>query len=396
MDIGKLFRDAWGLFVKDIGPLIVGMLIASIIPTVAAIAIGAATVGTSISGLQVDSQGTVTGVDSVNWALLVIGGVAILVVALFLTVPLYVGILSGVIRRVREGRQMAYGDAFSGFGLFGRVVWAAVLLSLIFAAIFLLPAAVIAGGAAAGSGILVGLGVLVLLAAMVPYAYLLVAWAYVFPVIVDRGVGVTESMAESRRLVHGTGWWWTFLMLFVLQLVVGAVSAVLGLIPLVGAVATIALYPFVLTYVVAMYFQARSEGQLIDAVLGWPRQAPAGPPAYSSPAAPYSTAPAPPAPPYAGPPLAPPPYAGQAPAYAPGPPPIAPPAAQGAMTAATVAGVGPAPAKADDDAWKAAADPLAAQPPAARPPAVEPPAVEPAMEVPTAPEAPAAPEEPTT
>ena len=392
MDIGKLFRDAWGLFVKDIGPLIVGMLIASIVPTVAVLAIGAATVGTSISGWQVDSAGAVTGVESVNVALLVIGGLAILVVTLFLTVPLYVGILSGVIQRVREGRQMAYGDAFSGFGLFGRVIWAAVLLSLIFAAIVVVPTAVIVGGAAAGSGILAGLGVLVLLAAMVPYAYLLVAWVYVFPVIVDRGLGVTESMAESRRLVHGTGWWWTFLMLFVLQLVVGAVSAVLGLIPIVGAVATIALYPFVLTYVVAMYFQARNEGSLIDAVLGWPRQAPAGTPAYSSPAAPYSTAPAPPAPPappYAGPPLEP-------PAYAPAPPPIAPPAAQGAMTAATVAGVGPAPAKADDDAWKAAADPLAAQPPAARPPAVEPPAVAPAMEVPAAPEAPAAPEEPTT
>jgi len=389
VDLGKLFRDAWGLFVKDIGPLIVGMLIASIVPTVAAIAIGAATYGTSISGLEVDSQGTVTGVDSVNWALLVIGGVAILVVALFLTVPLYVGILSGVIRRVREGRQMEYGDAFSGFGLFGRVVWAALLLSLIFAAIFLLPAAVIAGGAAAGSGILVGLGVLVLLAAMVPYAYLLVAWAYVFPVIVDRSLGVSESMTESRRLVHGTGWWWTFLMLFVLQLVVGAVSAVLGLIPLVGAVATIALYPFVLTYVVAMYFQARGEGQLIDAVLGWPRQAPAGSPAYSSPAAPYSTAPAPPAPPA-------PPYLGQAAAYAPAPPPVAPPAAPDAVTAATVAGAGPAPVKADADAWKAAADPLAAQPPAARPPAVEPPPAEPAMEVPAPPEAPAAPEEPTT
>jgi hypothetical protein len=324
MDIGKLFRDAWGLFVKDIGPLIVGMLIASIVPAVAAVVIAAAGLATSISGLQVDAQGAVTDVESVNWALLVIGGVAILVVTLFLTVPLYVGILSGVIRRVREGRQMAYGDAFSGFGLFGRVIWAAVLLSLIFAAIFLLPTAVIVGGAVAGSGVLAGLGVLVLLAAMVPYAYLLVAWAYVFPVIVDRGLGVTESMAESRRLVHGTGWWWTFLMLFVLQLVVGAVSAALGLIPVIGAVATIGLYPFVLTYVVAMYFQARSEGQLIDAVLGWPRQAPAGPPAYSAPAAPYGTPPLPPAPPYAAPPAAWSPPAEQAQAYAPAPPPLTP------------------------------------------------------------------------
>ena len=73
MDIGKLFRDAWGLFVKDIGPLIVGVLIASIVPAIAAVVIAAATVGASISGLQVDAQGTVTGVDSLNWALIVIG-----------------------------------------------------------------------------------------------------------------------------------------------------------------------------------------------------------------------------------------------------------------------------------------------------------------------------------
>ena len=54
MDIGKLFKDAWGLFVKDIGPLIVGMLIASIIPAVVAITLGVATFGASISGLDVN------------------------------------------------------------------------------------------------------------------------------------------------------------------------------------------------------------------------------------------------------------------------------------------------------------------------------------------------------
>jgi hypothetical protein len=325
VDIGKLFRDAWGLFVKDIGPLIVGMLIASIIPAVAAVSIAAVTFGASVRGLQVDEHGTVTGVDSMNWALLTVGSIAIIVVMLFLTAPLYVGILSGVFRRVREGREMAYGDAFSGFGMFGKVVWATLLLGIIFAAILVVPTAVIVGGAVAGSGILVGLGVLVFLATMVAYAYLGIAWTYVFPVIVDRGTGVTEAMGESRRLVHATGWWWTFLVLFLLQLAVGAVSFALGLIPIIGAVATIVLYPFVLTYVVAMYFQARGEGQLIDAVLGWPKQAPAGSPAYSAPAAPYTTAPLPPAPPYGAPPAPPPPTADHGQAYAPAPPPLAPP-----------------------------------------------------------------------
>ena len=316
MDIGKLFRDAWGLFVKDIGPLIVGLLIASLVPAVAAVVIAAATIGASFSGLQVDPQGAVTGADSMTWALIISGSVAIVVVTVFLSAPLYVGILSGVFRRVREGREMAYVDAFSGFSMFGKVIWATVLLGLIFTAIFVVPTAVIVGGAAAGSGILAGLGVVVLLAAMVAYAYLGIGWVYVFPVIVDRGLGVTEAMGESRRLVHGTGWWWTFLVLFLLQLVVGAVSFALVLIPFIGAVATIVLYPFVLTYVVAMYFQARSEGQLIDAVLGWPRQAPAGPPAYSAPAAPQ----------YGAPPATPPPAVDQRQAYAPAPPPFTPPA----------------------------------------------------------------------
>jgi hypothetical protein len=327
VDVGKLFRDAWGLFVKDIGPLIVGMLIASILPTIAALVIAVAGFATSISGLQVDAQGAVTGVESVNVALLVIAFVLIIVVTLFLSVPLYVGLLMGVFRRVREGREMAYGDAFSGFSMFGRVIWASLLLGLIFAAIVVVPTGVIVGGAIAGSGILAGLGAVVLVAAMVACAYLAIAWVYVFPVIVDRGLGVTEAMGESRRLVHGTGWWWTFLVLFLLQLVVGAVSFVLGLIPIIGAIATIVLYPFVLTYVVAMYFQARNEGQLVDGVLGWPRQAPVGPPAYSTTAAPYGTAPLPPAPPpYGAPPAAPPPAVGQGQAYAPAPPPLTPPA----------------------------------------------------------------------
>jgi hypothetical protein len=355
VDVGKVFRDAWGLFVKDIGPLIVGMLIASIVPAVAAVIIAAATFGAGISGLQVNGQGDVSGVESVNVALIVIGSIVLVVVTLFLSVPLYVGILSGVLRRVREGREMAYGDAFSGFSIFGKVIGASVLLGLILVAVFVVPTAVIVGGAVAHSGLLVGLGVVVLLAAMVAYAYLVIAWVYVFPVIVDRGLGVTQAMGESRHLVHGTGWWWTFLVLFLLQLVVGAVSFALGLIPFIGAVATIVLYPFVLTYVVAMYFQARNEGQLIDVALGWPRQAPAGPPAYSAPPAPYGTPPLPPAPPYA----APPPAAGQGQSYAPAPPPLVPPIAAGAVTATTA--VAPAP-KADADAWKAAADPLAGLP----------------------------------
>ena len=293
MDIGKLFKDAWGLFVKDIGPLIVGMLIASIIPAVVATTLGVATFGASMSGLDVNEQGDVSGFGTYNWVLLAVGLVAIGVLLLFLWAPLYVGLLSGVVRRVREGREMGYGDAFSGFQIFGRVIWASILLSIVYVVVILIPTAVIVAAAVAGSGVLVALGIVIMLAAMVLYVYLMTAWVYVFPVIADRDTGVMSSLGESRRLVHGLGWWWTLLGLFILQLAVGAVGFALNMIPFVGSVAMIVIYPFVLTYIVAMYFQACGEGGQIDAVLAVPAAQQWTPP----PGAPVPPAAAPYAPP---------------------------------------------------------------------------------------------------
>ena len=302
MDIGKLFRDAWGLFVKDIGPLIVGMLVASIIPFAAGAALSLAAFGAGIGGLQASEPSGVSGFSPFGWVLLVGGFGALLVVILFLSAPLYVGLMSGVVRRVREGRAMGYGDAFSGFHIFGRVIGASVLLSVLYLVVFALPAVVIVAGAVAHLGVLVAFGAVIMIAAVVLYAYLIVTWVYVFPVMVDRGMGVAPSLSESRRLAHGSGWWWTFLVLFLLQLAVGVASVAMNMVPFVGSLAVLLVYPFILTYIVAMYFQARGEGQLIDAVLAvpapqqWtpPPGAPPYPPAVSGPATPMSASPPPP------------------------------------------------------------------------------------------------------
>ena len=331
MDLGKVFRDAWGLFTKDVGPLMVGMIIASIIPAVAVAVVMAITIGASISGFQTNAQGDVTSVHASSWIALSIGMVVVIIVSVFLTIPLFAGLLEGVLRRVREGRQMAYGDAFNGFSMFGRVVWAYILIGIILGLIMLVPAALIVVGAVTQVWVVMALGIVLVIVAFVAYIYLGISWVYVFPVIVDRGIGVTEAMPESRTLVRGSGWWWTFLVLFVLWVVVGAVSSVLGFIPFVGAVATILLYPFVLTYVVAMYFQARGEGELVDAVTGYRPIVP-GVPAYSQGATPYAPPAAPPMPPVAQQPPAaaaapaavPPVTGGQA--YAPAPAPLTPPA----------------------------------------------------------------------
>jgi hypothetical protein len=329
MDIGRLFHDAWGLLTKDIGPLMVGMLIAFCVPAVAIGVILAATILPSLAGFSTDASGTVTGVSAASWVLIGAGLGLTVVASLLLSIPLYAGILKGVLRRVREGREMGYADSFGGFRLFGKVVPAVLLLVVIFVAIELVPIALIVAAGVARSWIIGGLGAVVMVVAIVAMVYLQISWVYLFPLIVDREGDVVAALGESRRLVHGTGWWMTFAALIVLYLAVLGVSFVLGLVPFIGSLAAaIVVYPFMLTYITSMYFRARGEGALVDAAIvpagSWQ---PAGTPAYSQTATPYTPPVAPPAPPVVSPPPAEQaPGTTDAPQYAPVPVPL-PPAA---------------------------------------------------------------------
>ncbi len=353
MDIGKLFRDAWGLFSKDIGPLIVGMFIALIIPAIAGVIILIATLIPTFTHLHTDSEGQLHYVGSFNWILFGAGLVVLVIVAILLTVPLLAGLYSGVLRRVREGREMGYGDAFQGFSMFGRVVWTyALVFVLIPIGIIVVPEVILILGAVRGSGVVIFLGALLMVAAYVLLIYLLTSWAYVFIAVVDgKATSPLPAISESRRLVHDSGWWWTLLSLIIIAVVVGVVHGVVSLIPVVGAIAGIVVYPFYLTWHVAMYFQAQKQGEMIDAALDVSRPLPySGQPAGSQPAAPYkppaapvmppppATAPVPPASPGAA---APPVAAGSAPL--PEEPGEAPTQVTEAGEAPTQAGGGPVP-----------------------------------------------------
>ena len=299
MDIGKLFKDAWGLFTKDVGPLMVGMLIAAFIPVIVVGVILALTILPSLSGFTVDSSGTVTHVSAGSWALIGTGAGLAIVASILVSIPLYAGILKGVLRRVREGRTMGYGDAFGGFRLFGRVVPAVLLLAVIFFAVEVVPVALIVAAALARSWIIGALAAVVMVAAIVAMVYLQISWVYLFPLIVDQEGGVVAALGVSRRLVHASGWWMTFAALLVLYLAAIGASIVLGLVPFVGSLAAaILVYPFMLTYITSMYFRARGEGGLVDAAVvpagSWQ---PAGMPPQSYTATPYTPPAAPAAPP---------------------------------------------------------------------------------------------------
>ncbi|HJW76300.1 MAG TPA: hypothetical protein VJ787_11650, partial [Thermoleophilia bacterium] len=83
LDIGLALRRAWGLFIKDLGPLIIGGLIAGV--------------------LSILSVGILAG-------------------------PLFAGLYGMVIGRVRDGREPHVGDVFSGMGRFWSFFAAALVL----------------------------------------------------------------------------------------------------------------------------------------------------------------------------------------------------------------------------------------------------------------------------
>ena len=86
MDINKIFKYSWELFVKDIVPLIVGGLIASIL--------GVVTLG-------------------------------------ILAGPLYGGLVKMIIRRVREKRPAEIGDVFSAMDQFGTLFITSLVLTIL-------------------------------------------------------------------------------------------------------------------------------------------------------------------------------------------------------------------------------------------------------------------------
>jgi hypothetical protein len=76
------------------------------------------------------------------------------------------------------------------------------------------------------AGILAGLGIGIgLILLIVPGLFLLTIWAVIAPVIVIERAGALESFGRSRDLVRGSGWgvFGVILVLFLLQVIVGAV-----------------------------------------------------------------------------------------------------------------------------------------------------------------------------
>ncbi len=183
LDIGLAFKEGWSLFVKDIGPLLLGALVAG--------------------ALTVLSLG-------------ILGG------------PLFAGLYAMVVGRVRDGRPAEVGDVFSCMGRF----WAFFVAALVLLVLIGLASLTIVGG--------------FLLAAI---------WLYVFPLMVDRGLSVSDAMRESKDLVMKNGFW-EHVALVVLLALIGAVA---------GWPLGVLVAPFTVALVTAAYFIAGGRSELAGA-----------------------------------------------------------------------------------------------------------------------------------
>jgi hypothetical protein len=151
LEVGYVFKKAGSVFVDDIVPLVLATLLATV--------------------LSIVTLGVLIG-------------------------PLFAGLCSMVITRVRDGKSPQVGEVFSCMDRFWSYLGAFLVLLLTIG----LASITVIGG--------------VLLAAI---------WLYVFPLMVDRRMGLFEAMAASKDVVVRGGFW-QHLVLVVLLVAIGAVA----------------------------------------------------------------------------------------------------------------------------------------------------------------------------
>jgi hypothetical protein len=133
--------------------------------------------------------------------------------------PLTAGLYDMVIARVREGRPPKVGDVFNQFDRFWSFLGATLVLA-----------------------ILIGLAMLTIVGGFL----LATIWLYVFPLMIDRGVGLGEAMKTSKDMVLAGGFWEHLALVVILAIIASIAN---------GALAIVAV-PFFVVATAVSYFLA--------------------------------------------------------------------------------------------------------------------------------------------
>ena len=171
---------------------------------------------------------------------LIVGIVAIFSIVGWLALPSLVAGFTRFTLRAARGSEVDVGDSMSW--AFKDGMWSK---SLVY-------------GLVSTLGILIGFILLI-----IPGLYLIAAWALGWFLLVEERIRPMEALARSRELVHEIGFWKVFITIIVLQ--IG--TQLIQLIPYVGPLLLLFLYPLIVMVYVSIFEHAiKGDTQAIDAV----------------------------------------------------------------------------------------------------------------------------------
>jgi hypothetical protein len=157
---------------------------------------------------------------------LIVGVLSIVTLGI-LAGPLAAGLYGMVVKRVTDKQQPEVGDVFGQMNRFWSFFAAALVL-----------------------GLLIGLASLTIIGGIL----LATIWLYVFPLMVDRGLGLGDAMSASYRMVKEAGFWEHLALIIVFAVIVSIAN---------GALAVLAT-PFLVAAVAAGYYVAAGKGDELE------------------------------------------------------------------------------------------------------------------------------------
>ena len=170
---------------------------------------------------------------------LIVGIVALFSVVGWLALPSLVAGFTRFTLRAARGKEVDVGDSMSW--AFKDGMWSK---SLVY-------------GVVSSLGIFIGIMLLI-----IPGLYLWAAWTLGWFLLVEERIRPMEALARSRELVHEVGFWKVFITIIVLQ--IG--TQLIQLIPYVGPLLVLFLYPLIVMVYISIFEHAiKGDAQAIDA-----------------------------------------------------------------------------------------------------------------------------------
>jgi hypothetical protein len=165
--------------------------------------------------------------DIVHLLIATVVGVALSIVSLgILAGPLCAGLHKMVVLRVRDGKEPKWDDVFGGLERFWAYLGAALFLAVVVGLAWI----TVVGGVLLGT-----------------------IWLYVFPLMVDKGMGLGEALGTSYRMVRENGFW-EHLALVILFAVITSI----------GGPAFLVTLPLTVVTTMAAYYLADGRGEELE------------------------------------------------------------------------------------------------------------------------------------